>query len=317
MSLKVLVADKMPDTYVEQMKEMGLEVDFSPKLGENDIPEAAKDADVIIVRSTKVNAAAIEGSEKLKFVIRAGAGYNNINCEAADKKGVAVANCPGKNSIAVAELAMGLIVSLDRRIPDNVSEFKKGVWNKNEYSKADGLYGKRLGLIGVGNIGKEVAKRALAFGIEVYGKDIVKIEGVDIKQFDNIEEMLPTFDIVSIHLPANAETKGMFNKKLFDLMKDGATFINTSRDAIVNEEDLIEAVKTKNLKVGVDVFANEPEGKTGEVSSPLQDLPNVYVTHHIGASTTQAQDAVSEEVITIIKGYLDNGSVKNTVNNPQ
>ncbi|HMN16649.1 MAG TPA: 3-phosphoglycerate dehydrogenase [Ignavibacteriaceae bacterium] len=314
MKLKVLVADKFPEKYIQQMKDLDLDVIYNPKLGEKDLPEAGKDVDIIIVRSTVVNEEAINNSNKLNLIIRAGSGVNNINIAAANKKGVYVANCPGMNSVAVAELAVGLMISLDRHIPDNVSDFNNGVWNKDKYSKGKGLKGKTLGLIGVGNIGKEVAKRALAFEMNVYGKDISRIEGVQIKDFSEMDQLLPLCDIVSIHLPATPQTKGLFNKQMLSYLKDGAYLINTSRQDIVVEDDLLEAIKEKNIHYACDVFKGEPEAKSGEVSSKLQNNPNIYVTHHIGASTEQAQDAVAEETINIIKHFVHSGVIYHWVN---
>jgi D-3-phosphoglycerate dehydrogenase len=314
MKVKVLIADKFPETHIQQLKEMELDVEYLPKLGENDLPEAAKDADILVVRSTIVNAFTIRNSNKLNLVIRAGAGVNNIDVSAANNKGVYVANCPGMNSVAVAELAMGLMISLDRRIPDNVSDFRAGKWNKGEYSKAEGLKGKNLALIGVGNIGKEVAKRALAFGMNVYGKDIARIEGVAIKDFSEMDKILPMCDIISIHLPATPQTKGLFNSQMFQYVKPGALLINTSRADIIDENALIDAVKNKNIRVALDVFKGEPEEKEGNVNSPLRELPNVYVTHHIGASTEQAQNAVADETIRIIENYIHSGVIAHWVN---
>jgi len=314
MNLKVLVADKFPEKYIQQMKDLGLDVVYNPKLGENDLCEAAQEADIIVVRSTVVNEEAILNCKKLNLIIRAGSGVNNINISAANRKGVYVTNCPGMNSIAVAELAIGLMISLDRFIPDNINDFKQGIWNKDKYSKGKGLKGKTLGLIGVGNIGKEVAKRALAFEMNVYGKDISRIEGVPIKDFSEMDQLLPLCDVVSIHLPATPQTKGLFNKQMFSYMKDGAYLINTSRHDIINEDDLLEAIKEKNIRAALDVFKGEPEGKGGEVSSKLQNNPNVYVTHHIGASTEQAQEAVADETINIIKHYVHSGVINHWVN---
>lgn len=314
MKLKVLVADKFPEKYIQQMKDLDLEVIYNPKLGEKDLPEAGKDVDIIVVRSTVVNEETINRSEKLNLIIRAGSGVNNINIAAANKKGIYVTNCPGMNAVAVAELAVGLMIALDRYIPDNVSDFNKGVWNKDKYSKGKGLKGKTLGLIGVGNIGKEVAKRALAFEMNVYGKDISRIEGVQIKDFSEMDQLLPLCDVVSIHLPATPQTKGLFNKQMFGYMKDGAYLINTSRQDIIVEDDLLEAIKEKNIRYACDVFKGEPEAKSGEVSSKLQNNPNIYVTHHIGASTEQAQDAVAEETINIIKHFVHSGVIDHWVN---
>ena len=314
MKLKVLVADKFPDKYIQQMKDLDLEVIYNAKLGEKDLPEAAKDVDIIIVRSTVVNEETINTGKKLNLIIRAGSGVNNINIAAANKKGIYVTNCPGMNAVAVAELAIGLMIALDRFIPDNVSDFNKGVWNKDKYSKGKGLKGKTLGLIGVGNIGKEVARRALAFEMNVYGKDITRIEGVQIKDFSEMDQLLPLCDVVTIHLPSTPQTKGLFNKQMFSYMKDGAYLINTSRQDVIVEDDLLEAIKEKNIRYACDVFKGEPEGKAGEVSSKLMNNPNIYVTHHIGASTEQAQDAVAEETINIIKHYVHSGVIDHWVN---
>lgn len=312
--MKILIADKFPDTYIDELKKSNLDVEYSPKLGENDLQEAAKGREVLVVRSTKVNANTINSSDKLKLIIRAGAGVNNIDIPAASEKGISVANCPGKNSVAVAELAIGLMISLDRRIPDNVSDFRNGKWNKAEYSKADGLKGKTLGIVGVGNIGKEVAKRASAFDMKVYGYDIIRLDGIQLEYVDTIKDILPKCDVISLHLPANENTKGIFNKELFSLMKPNSFLINTSRPSVINEEALLDAIKEKNIRVALDVFNDEPEGKTGDVKSILQDNPNIYITHHIGASTNQAQNAVAEETVKIIKEYLQSGKVKNCVN---
>ncbi len=312
--MKILIADKFPDSYIDELKNSDLDVEYSPKLGESDLQEAAKGHEILVVRSTKVNANTINSSDKLKLIIRAGAGVNNIDIPVASERGISVANCPGKNSVAVAELAIGLMVALDRRIPDNVMDFKKGTWNKAEYSKAEGLKGKTLGVVGVGNIGREVAKRANAFDMKVYGYDIVRLEDVPLEYVDTIEDILPKCDVISLHLPANEKTKGIFNKELFGLMKPNSFLINTSRPSVIDEEALLEAVKEKNIRVALDVFNDEPEGKTGEVKSTLQDNPNIYITHHIGASTNQAQNAVAEETVNIIKEYVQSGKVKNCVN---
>jgi D-3-phosphoglycerate dehydrogenase len=314
MKVKVLVADKFPEQYIKQIEDLDLEVTYSPKLGENDLPEAIGDADILVVRSTKVNSKTIESGNNLDLIIRAGAGVNNIDIPAANKKGIYVANCPGMNSVAVAELAMGLMISLDRRIPDNVIDFRNGKWNKAEYSKAEGLKGKTLGIIGVGAIGKEVAKRALAFEMNVYGKDISRIEGVMIKDFSEMDQLLPLCDIITIHLPATPETKGLFNKEMFGYMKTNALLINTSRPDIVDEDALLEAIKEKNIRYAADVFKGEPEAKTGEVKSKFQANPNIYITHHIGASTEQSQNAVAAETVRIIKNFTTSGVIAHWVN---
>lgn len=312
--MKVLIADKLPELYLDKLRRNGLEVIYDPNLGEKDLPLAAQNVDIIVVRSTKVNEETILNSKNLNLIVRAGAGYNNINVAAANKKGVYVANCPGKNAIAVAELTIGLMISLDRKIPDNVIDFRNGVWNKAKYSKAKGLFGKTLAIVGMGNIGKEVAIRANALGMNVYGKDISRIEGVAYKDFSEFDQVLPIADVVTLHLPATPQTKGMFDDKMFGYMKNGAMLINTSRADVINQDAMIRAIKEKNIQVALDVFNGEPEGKSGSVASELQSLENVYVTHHIGASTEQAQNAVAEETVKIILQYINSGTIAHWVN---
>lgn len=312
--MKVLIADKFPEKYVEELRNQGVEVVYEPGLGENDIPSHTEGINVIVVRSTKVNAAALNSSESIKVVIRAGSGYNNIDTATASDKGIAVANTPGKNAIAVAELAMGLIISLDRKIPSNVSDFNNGVWNKATYSKSNGLYGKTLGVVGLGNIGRELATRAAAFGMKVKGFDIVEIDHPSVEYTTDLEALVADSDVISLHLPSNEKTKGLFGKKMFDLMKKGTLLVNTSRSQVVDEDALINAIEEKNIVAGFDVFNDEPESKSGDVNSPLQNNKNIYVTHHIGASTNQAQEAVAEETVKIINTFNAKGEVLNKVN---
>ena len=316
--MKVLVADKFPEQYIEEFKKLNLEVTNLPKLRENDLPEAAKDVDILIVRSTVVNQACINNSNKLSLIIRAGAGVNNINIKAANDKGIFVANCPGKNSIAVAELAMGLICAIDRKIPENVIDFKNGKWNKAVYSKADGLFGKTIGVVGVGQIGTELIYRAQAFGLNViaWSRSLTdeKAENLSIERAASLDELFSKADIVSVHLAQNADTKKIITKELISKLKKGAYFINTARAGVVDEEALIAAAREGKIFLGLDVFGGEPEGKEGEFKSELSNTPNVYVTHHIGASTEQAQNAVAQETVNVVSDYINIGVVRNWVN---
>ena len=318
MKNKVLVADKFPEKYIQQMKDLGLDVIYEPKLGEKDLPEAAKEVEILVVRSTVVNEEAINNSKKLNLIIRAGSGVNNINIAAANKKGIYVANCPGMNSIAVAELAVGLIIAIDRRIADNVSDFRNGKWNKAEYSKADGLFGKTLGIVGAGQIGVEVINRVKSFGLNIiaWSRSLTneKAELLGVERCQTLEEVFTKADIISVHLAQTADTKKLISKDLINKMKKGAYFINTSRAGVVDEDALIEAAKAEKIFLGLDVFNNEPEGKGGDFTTPLQGLKNVYLTHHIGASTEQAQDAVADETVKIINEFVNSGVIRNLVN---
>lgn len=316
--MKVLIADKFPDQYTEKIKGLVREVIYEPKLKESDLPDNVKDVDILIVRSTIVSAECINKSNKLSIIIRAGAGVNNIDIKAANEKGIFVSNCPGKNSIAVAELAMGLICAIDRRIPDNVVDFRNGKWNKALYSKADGLFGKTLGIVGVGQIGTELIYRAQAFGLKVTGWSrsltMEKAESLGIDKSDTLQGLFEKSDIISVHLAQNADTKKIISKDLIEKLKKGAYFINTARAGVVDEDALINAAKEGRIFAGIDVFNAEPEGKEGDFKSEISNIKNIYVTHHIGASTEQAQNAVAEETYNIIKSYIELGEINNWVN---
>jgi D-3-phosphoglycerate dehydrogenase / 2-oxoglutarate reductase len=317
MIMKVLIADKLPEQYVSRIAEIAEVID-EPKLTAESLAEKINDADILIVRSTEVTGEAISNSKNLSLIIRAGAGVNNINMKAANKKGIYVANCPGKNSIAVAELAMGLILAIDRRIPDNIIDFNKGVWNKGAFSKAEGLYGKKLGVVGAGQIGIELIKRASAFGLDIiaWSRSLTdeKAALLNIRKAGSLEEIFSEADIVSIHLAQNADTKKIISKELIGKMKEGAYLINTARAGVIDEAALIEALKSKKIFAGLDVFNEEPEGKDGSFESKFIGVPNVYITHHIGASTEQAQNAVAEEAYLIVKHFIEHGIVNNWVN---
>ncbi|MBL8206295.1 MAG: hydroxyacid dehydrogenase [Blastocatellia bacterium] len=317
--MKVLIADKFEASGIQGLEALGCEVINDPSLKDETLIDAIRnsEADVLVVRSTKVNEAMLAAG-KLSLVVRAGAGYNTIDVKAASERGIYVSNCPGKNAVAVAELAFALILALDRRIADNVKELCAGKWNKKEFSQAQGLKGQTLGLIGLGQIGSEMIVRAKAFEMNVVGwsRSLTpeKAAEMGILFRQTIAEVANDCDILSVHVAMTPDTRGVINKAVFDLMRDGAMFINTSRAEIVDQAALIEAVKTKGLRVGTDVFANEPATPTGEFSDELIGLPNVYGTHHIGASTNQAQEAIAAETVRIIQTFKETGKVPNVVN---
>ncbi|HEY6399855.1 MAG TPA: 3-phosphoglycerate dehydrogenase family protein [Blastocatellia bacterium] len=317
--MKALIADKFEESGIEGLKEIGCDVVYSPDLKDDALVEAVRDtqADVLVVRSTRVTEAALAAG-RLSLVVRAGAGYNTIDVKAASSRGIYVSNCPGKNSIAVAELAFALILALDRRLPDNVADLRAGKWNKKEYGKARGLYGRTLGLIGLGQIGREMIARAKAFGMDVTGwsrsltPESAAELGIAYRQ--TIIEVAHDCDILSVHIALAPDTRGVINADVFEAMKPGSYLINTSRAEVVDQAALKQAVKTKGIRAGLDVFANEPEGATGDFNDEIVTLPNVYGAHHIGASTDQAQEAIAAETVRIIGAFKETGKVPNVVN---
>jgi len=333
--MKILIADKFEQSGTDGLKAAGCEVVSDPDLKDDALREAiaATGADVLVVRGTKVTSAMLDAG-RLSLVVRAGAGYNTIDVAAASKRGIYVSNCPGKNAIAVAELAFALMLALDRRVPDNVAELRAGKWNKKEYSKAQGLFGKTLGLLGVGNIGREMIRRAGGFGLNVViwsrrfagqRRPLADHEarelGVESALRQVAIEIEPTpadvaarADVLSLHLALGPETRGLVNADVLGRLKPGAILINTARGEVVDEAAVASAVRERGLRVGLDVFAQEPSGATGEFVSELASLPGVYGTHHIGASTEQAQDAIAAETVRIISTFKETGRVPNVVN---
>ena len=334
-ALKVLIADKFEQSGIDGLKRAGCDVAYEPDLKEDALTRAiaSSGADVLVVRGTKVTAAMLD-SGRLALIVRAGAGYNTIDVAAASKRGIYVSNCPGKNAIAVAELAFALILALDRRVPDNVAELRAGQWNKKEYSKAQGLYGRTLGLLGVGSIGQEMIRRAAGFGLDVVlwsrrfagerrplteqeARELgveAALRQVAIELAPTPEEVAARADVLSIHLALGPETKGLVNTALLERLRPGAILINTARGEVVDEAAVAAAVRDRGLRVGLDVFANEPSGATGAFADPLIAQPGVYGTHHIGASTEQAQEAIAAETVRIITAYKGTGRVPNVVN---
>ena len=317
--MKILVADKFEKSGLDGLNSIGANVLYEPDLKDEALAArlAESEADILVVRSTKVTEPMIVGS-KLSVIIRAGAGYNTIDVNAASQQGVLVTNCPGKNSQAVAELAFGLIIACDRHIPDNVSELRSGRWNKKKFSQSKGLYGRTLGLIGMGKISQEMIPRARAFGMNViaYSRwmtpDIAAALGIG--RASTPEDLARMSDVVSVHVSLTPDTRGLIGADFISEMKKGAIFINTSRSEVVNQAALLAGVKEKGLIAGLDVFEGEPAGGEGAYDGELQDAENVYCTHHIGASTDQAQEAIAAETVRIVREYKLTGTVPNVVN---
>jgi D-3-phosphoglycerate dehydrogenase len=317
--MRILIADSFEQSGRDGLAALGCEIEYQPKLKEQSLVDAVRDLrpDVLVVRSTQVTEAMLDAGA-LKLIVRAGAGYNTIDVAAASKRGVFVSNCPGKNSVAVAELAVGLMLALDRRIADNVISLRAGQWNKTEYSKARGLFGRTLGLIGAGQIGREMIPRARALGMSVVAwsrsltPQAAREVGIECKS--SPMEVAAASDVVSVHVALKPETRGLMGRAFFEAMRPGAYFINTSRGEVVDQAALLEAIRQRGIRAGLDVYANEPAGGVGAFTDPIGAEPGVYGTHHIGASTEQAQEAIAAETVRIVRSFKETGQVPNVVN---
>ncbi len=317
--MRVLIADKLPEQSIDALRTAGhvvtVEICSDTKLKEALISHGSES---LVVRSTRVTREMMEHASSLELIVRAGSGYDSIDTEAASEFGIFVANCPGKNAHAVAELTIGLIVSLDRRIPDNVSDARAGQWRKSTYSKAAGLKGRVLGLVGMGKIGRLVSQMAKALGLEVvaWSRSLTPELATElgVKYAYSSIEVAAQANIISIHMAATPETNRCIGKDFFSAIKPGAFFINTARGSIIDEDALIEALDNKGVRAALDVFVDEPSYKTGTLQTKLLAHPSVYLTHHIGASTAEAQSTTSDAAVNVIDTYAKKGIVLNCVN---
>ncbi|MCO4772079.1 MAG: hydroxyacid dehydrogenase [Deltaproteobacteria bacterium] len=318
--MRVLIADKLLPSAAERLRALGLEVLENAALKTATLGDALGEhgSHVLVVRSTKVPAEVLSRG-RLGLIVRAGAGVNTIDVAAASERGVYVANCPGKNSLAVSELTIGLLVALDRRIPDAVADLRAGLWRKGEYSKARGLAGRRMGVVGAGRIGMAVARQARGLGMRVtvwnHGgrrKEAVEAEGFAFEP--DLLELAANSDAVSLHLASTPETRGLAGEAFFGALPEGAYFLNTSRADLVDEAALRRAMSVGGVRAAVDVFTGEGAGAADSIDVDLLAEPNLIATPHIGASTLQAQEAVADEVVRIVAGYARSGSAPSVVN---
>jgi len=318
--MKILVADAFEKSGLDGLAALGCEVLYEPKLEGAALGArlAETGAEVLVVRGTKVGAPEIEAASGLALIVRAGAGVNTIDIQSASARAIAVSNCPGKNAIAVAELTWGLILALDRRIVEQANDLRAGIWNKALYGKARGLAGRTLGVVGLGAIGIEVVARAKAFGMPVVAwsrsLDDDRASRLGVARADSVHALAAASDVVTVHCALTKETKGMLDAKFFEAMKPGAFFVNTSRGDVVDQPALEAAIAEKGLRAGLDVFAKEPAGGTGAFEDGIARLPAVIGTHHVGASTEQAQNAIAEETVRIVAAFASTGDVPNAVN---
>lgn len=305
---KVLVCDSIDQAGIDSMKRAGLNVDYKPEIKSAELVSSVKDYDVIIVRSrTKITKEIIDSAASAKIIARVGVGLDNVDVKAAEAKKIKVINAPEAASIAVAELAIGLMISLARSIPRADAEGKRGNWIKKELMGTQ-LSGKYLGIVGVGNIGRNIGRMAKALRMNLIGYDPYPINPEFIKEtgliVTDLNTLLESADFITCHVPATPETKHMFNAERFAKMKPTAYLVNTSRGEIIDENALYEALKSGRIAgAALDVFEVEPPS-----NKQLLELPNLVCTPHIGAQTREAQElastVIAEKVIQILRGVI-------------
>ena len=316
--MRVLVADRFSGAARASLSTDGFHVSYAPDARDDALCAAIENtkAEVLVVRSTRVTEDMLCAGT-LNLVVRAGAGYNTIDVQAAKSLRIYVANCPGMNSNAVAEIAFGLIIALDRQIFANTDDLRNGIWRKASYSSARGLAGSTLGLVGVGRTGRAMIPRASAFGMTVVGwsrsltEDVANKLGIEHKHSPTA--VASAADIVSIHVSLTDDTRGLAGRSFFGVMREGAIFINTSRAEVVDEAALAWAVRERGIKAGLDVFEGEPPTGTGKIDNPLFALDDVIGTHHIGGQTSEAQRSIADETVRIIREFRASGTPPNLV----
>jgi len=316
--MRVLVADRLSEGSLDEMRTLGVDVSYEPELSASELPGRLAEINVLVVRGTEVTKVAFDAGSALNLVIRAGAGVKNIDVATASERGIYVANCPGKNASAVAELTFALIGCLDRRIPDAVASLRSGRWEKNEFARAVGLRGRSLGILGLGHVGRAVLKLAQAYELSCFawGRSLTQAKAAElgVTRVASPLELAKVSDIFSVHLELTERTRGIVDRQLLSQLRNGAYFVNTARDELVDYDALLELIAPKNLRVGLDVMPREPEMRSASYQHPILKSELVYAVPHIGASTDQAQIAIANETVRILRSFLTKGEVPNVVN---
>ncbi|MGA7858454.1 MAG: NAD(P)-dependent oxidoreductase, partial [Terracidiphilus sp.] len=313
--MKIVLAEKVsPATLAVFAAEPGWEVLTHDQLSDG-LPAALADADALVVRSAvQVDDALMEKAPKLRVIGRAGVGVDNIDADAATRRGIVVMNTPGANAVAVAELTIGLMIALARKLPAADTTMHAGKWEKKSLQGTE-LRGKTLGILGLGRVGLEVARRARAFGVEIVGSDpfvsaaVARENGI---RLVTVDELFATADYLTLHVGLTPQTEGIVNAKSLATMKKGIRIVNCARGELVNEAALVEALKSGHVGgAALDVFTVEPPK-----DSPYAELDNVILTPHIAGSTAEAQEAVGIQIAREVREYLKLGVVQNAVNLP-
>jgi D-3-phosphoglycerate dehydrogenase len=316
--MRVLVADRLSESSLDEMRTLGVEVSYEPELEGEELRRRLPGINVLVVRGTEVDKAAFDAGGALNLVVRAGAGVKNIDVATASERGIYVAACPGKNASAVAELAFTLIGCLDRRVPDGVVSLRAGRWEKDEFARASGLRGRALGILGLGHVGRAVLRIAQAYELECHAFSrsltAAKARELGVRRAASPAELVKVSDIVTVHLELTERTRGIVDRKVLSNLKQGAFFVNTARDELVDYDALLELIPQKQLRVGLDVLPNEPETRNSTYRHPILESGLVYAVPHIGASTDEAQIAIANETVRILRSFLTKGEVPNVVN---
>jgi D-3-phosphoglycerate dehydrogenase len=316
--MRVLVADRLSEDALDEMRGLGVEVEYEPRVSGAELPGRLDGVNVLIVRGTAVTAEALAAGKSLNLVVRAGAGTRNIDVAFASERGIYVAETPGRNAQAVAELTFTLIGCLDRRVPDAVQSLRAGLWEKDEYARAVGLEGRTIGILGLGHVGRAVLRMALAYQMRplAFGRSLTAARATELgaKRISNPVDLARQSEILSVHLELSERTRGIVDRKLLEALPDGAFFVNTARHELVDYDALLDLIPKKSLRVGLDVLPGEPSERTARYEHAILRAPGVYATPHLGQSTDRAQVGIASETVGILRSFVTKGEVPNVVN---
>jgi D-3-phosphoglycerate dehydrogenase len=318
MTPKVLVADRIAQRGIEELsRDDSLNVTVKTGLGENELVELIADCDALIVRSeTKVTSKILDAAARLRVIGRAGVGVDNVDVETATRRGVVVLNAPGGNTVSTAEHAFSLLLSVARKIPQADASVRGGNWKRKDFEGVE-LYNKTLGVIGMGRVGSELSRRAIAFGMRVLAYDPYlspsRARSLQVELVDELDDLLASADFISLHTPLTDETRHILDLPRIRKMKPGVRIINCARGGLIDEAALVQGLQDRHVAAaGLDVFESEPLPE----DSALRSAPNLILTPHLGASTAEAQESVGIEIAQSVRAALLEGTIRNAVNMP-
>jgi len=317
--VRVLITDAFDSSAADTLRESGFDVIHNPMLDDDTLAAAMQDLQpqVLVARSVRVGEDALRASSQLALAVCAGSEAQCIDLGAASRLGVMVSHCPGRNAAAVAELAWGLIVACDRRIPDQVTDLRGGRADISRYAGAAGLAGRTLGIVGLGQVGQEIARRGLAFGMHVvaWSKHITedRCDALGVDFCANLVNLAKLADVISVSVTGNEETRGLLGEKFFNALRPGSIVVNTSRGHVCDEAALLHAVRQRGVRAGLDIFSDDVQARSG-AESALASECGVYGTFRVGDRTEQARLSIDSEVVRILRAWHADGTVLNCVN---
>jgi len=316
--MRVLVAGRLPQASLDEIQLLGVQLAYQPALSAAELPLALQGVNVLVVRGLEVDANAVAAGDALNLIVRAGSGTGNIDVAAASARGIYVANTPGRNASAVAELTMTLIGCLDRRVAAASTGLRSGAWEKDEFAQATGLRGRVMGIAGLGHVGRYVAMLARAFGLQVHAWSrsltMPRAQELGVVPSPSLLALAQQSQVFSIHLQGSDRTKNIVGRDIIEALPDDAILVNTACPDVLDYDALLDLAPKKRLRVGLDVLPDEPLARSGRYEHPILSLPLVVATPHVGASTDEAQRAIANETVHVLRSFLTRGEVPNVVN---